>query len=344
MKKLTDKDYQYILAGANLLGTGGGGTILSGRLLTKRISKPVQLISFSELKATELVSTVFGIGGKGSCDPIIASQTAMALFQTIMKSRVSAIVPVETGAESIATVLFIASELDVPVVDGDIVGLRSSPEIYLETITLTNISRTPCVIADDKNNSAVLRNQKKPEAIEKFLRDFAVSVGGDAFVAGYPMIASTIKKVIARKSISTAMSTGILLSQLANRDIDLKTLCLFSEWQLIDTGKIVKTIISNTKGFVDGRYEIKSNNNVYTVIFRNENLVLLKNESVLVTCPDSISLLCMDSFEGVNNFEENEGKTVAILVKKAIPIWRTKKGKKLFSPKNLGLNYAQKLL
>jgi len=47
---------------------------------------------------------------------------------------------------------------------------------------------------------------------------------------------------------------------------------------------------------------------------------------------------------GINNFEDNTGKKVAILAKKAIPIWRTNKGKKLFSPKTLGFNYKQKLL
>lgn len=67
-------------------------------------------------------------------------------------------------------------------------------------------------------------------------------------------------------------------------------------------------------GFEQGEYQVKAKSKNYTVVYKNENLVLLKDSKVLVTCPDSISLLDLKSFEEINNFEDNIGKNVAILV------------------------------
>lgn len=344
MKVLRQKNYQSILDGANLLGTGGGGTISSGLSLTKKISKPIELISLNELKGNEIVCTVFGVGGKGSCNPLIASQNAMNIFQKILRKKISALIPVETGAESIGTVLFIASELNIPVLDSDIVGLRSSPEIYLETITLKGLSRTPCSIADDKGNSAVLLESKDLNQLEKFLRGFALSVGGDAFVAGYPLLAKDLLNTVPDGSISLAEQTGKKLKQLRKQTLSLEEFLKSEEWQLLGTGVIVGVKKDASQGFARGAYQIRNKNDSFFVVFKNENLVVLENEKVLLTCPDSINLLDLSTFKAINNFEDNKGKRVVILGKKAIPIWRTKEGKKLFSPKNLGFSYAQKLL
>lgn len=344
MKLLVQKDYRDILEGANLLGTGGGGTIAGGLSLIKKISKPIELLSLKELKSNETICTVFGVGGKENCDPLIASKTAMTVFEKILRKKISALIPVEAGAESIGTVLFIANELGIPVIDGDIVGLRSSPEIYLETITLANITRTPCVIADDKGTTEILKQEKNVTKVESFLRNFATKVGGDAFVAGYPMEAGKIKNVIAQCSITIAKETGRALEELRAGKLTLGSFCKKTGWKLIDIGKVVKKKSATQKGFIQGLYEIVAGYKIYTVVFKNENLVLLRNKKVILTCPDSISLLDLNRLEGVNNFEENRGKQVVILGKKAIPIWRTKEGKKLFSPKNLGFSYAQKLL
>lgn len=344
MKLLAQKDYQNILEGANLLGTGGGGTISNGLSLIKKISKPIELISLKELKSNETICTVFGVGGKENCDPLIASKTAMTVFKKILRKKVSALIPVEVGAESIGTVLFIASELGIPVIDGDIVGLRSSPEIFLETITLRGLSRTPCSIADDKGNSAVLLESKDLKQLEKFLRNFALSVGGDAFVAGYPLLIKDLWDTVPDGSISLAEETGKKLKQLRRQTLSFEEFLKNEEWQLLGTGIIVGVKKDASQGFTQGTYQIRNKNERFLVVFKNENLILLQNKKVILTCPDSISLLDLDRLAGVNNFEENRGKRVAILGKKAIPIWRTKEGKKLFSPKNLGFSYAQKLL
>lgn len=340
MKTISKTTWPTIISGANLLATGGGGTINGANKILTKIKKPVCLLSLSELKSTDLVCTVFGIGGRQNCDPVIASQRATSLFQKVLNNKISAIIPVETGAMAIANAMFIASELVIPLLDSDIVGLRSSPEVFLETITLANLSRTPLAIADDKENEAVLWKSENLEKLEQFLRNFAISAGGDAIIAGYPIKAKSLKEVVFNGSISVSLETGKLLDKLKSKKVNLNEFCKQLEWDLLGTGTIQKVEKDTSKGFSKGQYKINS----FDVVFKNENIVVLKEKQVTLTSPDSISLLNLSTFEGINNFEENSGKKVAILGKKAIPIWRTSQGKKLFSPKNLELPYKQKLL
>lgn len=344
MQILKQKYLKKIISGANFLGTGGGGTIAEAMPILKEIKKPVQLVSLNKLNKNDFLCTVFGVGAKQSCDSVIASKEAFWEFQKVCNKSFSAIVPVEVGTISIATSMLISSNLKIPILDSDIVGMRSSPEVFLETITLANLKRTPCVVCDSKGNKLVIRKEKSPKEIEKQLRKFAVFCGGDAFVAGYPLKVSLLKNVLPDGSITLSKKIGNEILKLKDKKINLDTFCQTINWQLIDFGTIKRIKKDSLKGFVKGRYEIESEKNIWTVIFKNENLVLLKNNKVILTCPDSISLLNLELFEGINNFENNKKKKVAILVKKAIPIWRTEKGKKLFSPKNLGINYRQILL
>ncbi len=344
MKKLTRNDWPYILSGANLLATGGGGTVAAGATIVKKIHRDVPLVSLKELRDSDVVCTVFGIGGKQNCNPTIASKRSFSLFQEIYKKRVAALVPVETGAMAIANTAFIADTLHLPLLDSDIVGLRSSPEVYLETITLANLSRTPCVIADDKGNSAALFETTSLEQLETFLRNFATSVGGDAFITGYPLKASQLKTVVSDGSISISRKNGNYLQMLRKSSISLERFCDELGWKLFDRASITTTTLSDTTGFAQGTYTIRSKEAEYRLFYKNENIVLLKNNTPLLTSPDSITLLDLKTFQGINNFEKNDGKMVAILGRKAIPIWRTKEGKKLFSPKRLGFPYRQKLI
>lgn len=344
MKTLKKESWKTIISGANLLGTGGGGTIKQALKILKKMQKPVNIADFADLKDEDIVCTVFGIGGKENCDPIVASRNAFNYFQKIINKKVSAIIPVEVGPMAIANAAFIAGELKMPLFDGDIVGLRSSPEVFLETITITSLDRTPCVIANDKGKFSILEKKISIEKMEEFFRNFAISSGGDAFVAGYPLKIKSLKKVIPQGSISVSKNTGLLLKKLKSKQINLIEFCKNTDWTLFGIGKIIDVQKNNSKGFCKGKYKIADKNGFFEVLFKNENLVLLRNNEVVLTCPDSISLLDLLSFKGINNFEENKNKEVAILGKKAIPIWRTIKGKKLFSPKNLGFNFSQKLL
>lgn len=345
MKTIQKKDFTNILEGANLLGTGGGGTIQEATLLLKQVTSSVKLVSLPELRKDDLICTIFGVGGKGNCDPVIASKAAFKLFQKTCTTKIKALIPVEVGTVGIATSFFIANKLQIPVLDSDIVGLRSSPEVFLETITLVSLTRTPCAVADSNGNSLVIMKSENVEKLETILRNFAAMAGGDAYVAGYPLLAKELINVTPFNSVSFAEEVGCGLQEMKEKNLSFIAFCKKFDMKLIlEKGIITKYEVVSKKGFEFGEYTIQAQKETYSIIVKNENIVLLKNGRVLITCPDSIYLLDLETIQGINNFEANTKKAVAILAKKAIPIWRTKEGRRLFSPKNLGLSYVQKLI
>lgn len=343
MKTINKNSWQAIIEGANLFGTGGGGTIRGAKEILEKISKPVMLISLDELSNNQLICAVFGVGGKQNCDPIISSRLAMQKFQQITQKKISTIVPVENGPMAIANAMFIASELGLPVLDSDIVGMRSSPEVYLETISIPNLRRTPCVISDGKNTKAILKNFSL-EQLEKVFRDFAVTSGGDAIVAGYPLLVKDVIDILPTRSITEAEKSGVFLNKVRQGKIKFETFCNNTQWEIIGKGGITNVEKDNTKGFSEGSYKIVSKKDTFTVFFKNENLVVLKGKKIVLTCPDSISLINTTSWQALNNFNRNTNQQIIILGRKAIPIWRKEKGKNLFAPRNLGLPYKQVLL
>ena len=346
MKTLSKKDLTNLIIGSTLLSTGGGGSFLSAKKLTGKIKKIPKLAGLDELKDDSLVVTVFGVGGKENCNPAVTSKIALRSFENIFRKKIAAIIPVEIGPLATIVGVFAASVNNLPVLDADIVGFRSSPEVFLETITMANLSREPSVIANDKGDILILYKSKNIKTTEDIFRNFAALSGGDAFVAGYPLTVKQIRSVVANGSIRASIKIGGQLSLLKRNKISLSDFCRKNGFKILGEGKIVKEEKIVKKGFSFGKLQIinKAAKTNFQIFTKNENIVLLKNKRVILTVPDSICLLNKKTLTGILNFENNLGKEVFILGRKAISIWRTKKGEKLFSPKNLGFAFKQKLL
>lgn len=342
MKKLTRSELTDFLTGSTILSTGGGGSYASAVKLLKKSS--VSLVPLEDLDPEGIVCTVFGVGGKQVNDPVKSIKLAYEVFQKISKDKIVAIIPVEIGPLASAIGIYFASKLGLPVVDADIVGMRSSPEVFLETITLKNLKREPTVIANEKS-AAVLYESSSYKFTEDFLRNFAVLSGGDAFVMGYPLKVKQIKGVVGEGSITQSIGIGKSLENFKSGKTNLNGFCRKNQLVNLGEGQIVKEEKNDEKGFTQGEYVIQlSSRKTGKVILKNENVVVLIDGKVVVTTPDLICLLNTETYIGVENFSKNNGKKVAILARKAIPIWRTSQGRKLFSPQNLGLPFKQKLL
>lgn len=340
--KLRKNELKNILLGVSLLGTGGGGRFDMAQKILQKISKPVQLRSVDELKDNDFIATVFMVGGlKKKGDATKGAKKSIELLQKILNKKIKYLVPVEIGPTAVLDLLYIASEMNLPVIDGDFVGFRSAPEIYVEAITLNNVNRLPIAVVNLEGDSLVLYKTSSIQSLETILRDFSARSKSQVYVAGYPVTKNQIKNYFGKGSVSFSQQVGkCLIGKKDNLLPSLKD----KGFIFIDSGRIINQEGSDNKGFTSGKLLIKAAKNIYEVIYKNENIVLLKNKIVLVTSPDSIILLDLVSKVGINNGDNNRNKEVYIFVRKAIPVWRTKKGRQLFSPKNLGLEYKQKLL
>lgn len=327
--QLTKQQLRKIIEGSTILGTGGGGRYDSALSTIKNLAA-VELINYEDLQPNDIVITAYGAGGltkpKSTEE---AMSRGLKLLQEQVGQPIKAIVPVEIGPYSLAAAFEIASKLGVPVVDGDLVGFRSVPEIFIELVTLADLGRCPLVFGNNEGDTLLLDTVSSAERLEEIVRTFANGSKSNTFVLGYPYTKVQLNSCLAKGSVSYCQS---LMEELP------------PEFHLIGRGTVGKDSKQEVDGFTKGYLTIQDDGSVYRIEFKNEYLVLLKNREVVLTCPDLICVIDQKTGLGLNNGDDNTGQEVLIYVKPAVEQWLTKEGLALFSPRKLGLNYSQKVL
>ena len=343
MKQLNlTSEINSLVVGSTFLGTGGGGdpkeSLEMYKIMVKNNKLP-KLVAIDQFKESDLFVTAFAVGSiSAKSDPSKPIQKAFKVLSKQLNGQIKAIIPVEIGPKSVAMAFYLASILDLPVLDADIVGGRSTPEVFLETITLFNIPRTPLVVANDKLETSTLINSVSFEKEEQFLRSFAAKSGNLAYVVGYPMSKQIIEKSIETETISEAITIGESLSdnKLNSLKKNFKTKKLFE-------GKIEKIITEDDKGFSKKWLTISNGKNQAKIFIKNENLILWIDDKVALTCPDLIILLDQKN-QPIYNLNLINGLKVKVIGMKSRNLWRSKDGLKLFSPKVFGFGFETVLL
>lgn len=345
MKILTTNDLKLLVRGTSLLSTGGGGSVSDGMKLVSATTANPKLVDMDALAPNDTLLTIFGVGGRVSSDPVQSCKAALSAYKILFNIDPSAIIPVEIGPLSTLVPITIGTDLGIPIANADIVGNRAAPEVYLETISIPDLSRLPCVVANDKGDTIAITGARSIEQIEFIMRDFAIRSGGDAYVVGYPLVVSQIQNIVGKDSISDAITIGKALDNCSNNNVTIEQFCNKFDFTLLAKGTVIRQQTRIENGFTVGTMTITSTKSEkYKVYIKNENIVLTKNNHVVTTVPDLICVLDTQSYIGLSSYEQNKGRQVAILARKPAPIWYTKKGIQLFSPKTLKLPFSQKTL
>jgi DUF917 family protein len=342
--QLTTSQLADFLVGSTILCTGGGGPYPEAQQLLKNVTS-VELIDLADLPDDAIVFTAFGVGGSVAVDPVASVKLALQEFNKLFPTPPAAIIPVEVGPLSTATSFFIANAVNTPVVNADIVGFRSSPEVFLETITLKNLDREPCVVSNG-HAVATLHRTSSHTFTEQFLRQFAVASGGEAYVVGYPLRVKDIRNLVGEGSIQLSIDIGTSISELQRGQLSLAAFCQRHGFELLTTGTISDDQKNVSGGYTTGKMVIQADNqDQFEVYYKNENIVVMKNDDCLVTAPELITVLNLETHLGINNYlPQPTGTSVALMARKAFAVWRTPQGRELFSPKKLGFVFPQKLL
>lgn len=342
MKKIIPSDVTHLLTGALFYGTGGGGNPIRAKQIMQSLSQNnalPALIGPKDLNTLGVCITGFPVGGLRA--DIISNEllrTMLARYQTMFDQSVQAIIPVEIGPLSLAVSMELGSILRLPVVDADVVGGRSTPEVFLETITLFSIPRTPMLVFNAKGNYKTLTKNVSCQREEQFLRSFAVKSGGFAYVFGYPLTKRVILRSVTQSTVSQAMRVGSLIRRkmLSKNLTKIGATTLFS-------GTISSIKLMKQSGFSSKFVEIKNGKQKAKVYIKNENIILWINDKVSLTCPDLLVLMNNDYFP-VFNEDLRVNMQVSVLGVKSVPLWKTPKGKKLFHPSLFGFKIPQVLL
>ena len=362
MKTLTEQDIDDFLAGAEILGTGGGGGIEWARGMLKYIDehgKRITLINPSEVPADDLVVGAAGVGGgvtKDVRDKIQKKFGKMPQLQDFMKTallsekmmaghmgeNISAFLAFELGCGNTMLPACVAAMNDKPVVDGDCNG-RAVPEIELCTLNVKGFPFTPIAIVTPWMETMMVTRVVDYSRAEDVCRYIAVASGGSCMTMGAPIRGRDLPNSIVKGTLSGSIRLGKAIREARDKGKDpVEAAVKAVKGHLLFKGKVTGFTRDERGGFMWGehRYEGVDDHrgHKFRVWFKNENMISWLDDKPCVTGPDSLCVLDAETGRGLSNWGTDfaEGRKTAVIGIKADGIWRTPEGLKIFNPGHFG--------
>lgn len=346
MRLLHQREIEDIATGSAVLGTGGGGDPYLGKLAALQAihqKGPLQLVKIDELDDDDLVVFPFGIG---SPVPFLERLTldkelkvAYEAMQRWMGRKVGAIMSAEIGGMNSVVPFAVASQLDLPVIDGDGMG-RAYPEIQLTTFTLYGHGAAPIVVGDSRGNAVVINSIDNFWA-ERLARPAAIEFGAIAGGWAFPITVGDLKEAAVLDTVTYAEEIGKAIrdAQTTHRDpIDAVTR-VTNGFRLFN-GRIVDVIRKQERGWTLGETTISGVDEfagrTMTVRFQNEHLVVIENDEIIVSVPDLIAILDTERGDPITTENLRYGFRVSILGIPCDEKWRTPAGIELGGPRHFG--------
>ncbi|MBI5619547.1 DUF917 domain-containing protein [Candidatus Gottesmanbacteria bacterium] len=341
MRAIKKTDIPAIVEGSLFYGTGGGGDPARAQAIWERLARQKRLPAIYTLSefSNGICVTAFPVGGlKVQSISTKCITAALATLQKRLAVPIVGIIPVEIGSLPLALSAEVAALLNLPLVDADFVGGRSTPEVFLETITLFDIPRTPLVVVNRRGDVATLEKASSPVAEEEFLRTFSTMTEGFAYVFGYPISIAQAKRAVTQNTVSQALNMGNEIGKNSLRKAVIRL-----GGRVFCTGTILAIDTIDNPGFSAQMVVIKTSRGKCRIFTKNENMIFWMNDKPILTCPDLIILLD-ENDRPLFNQSICIGKTVSVVGMPAASLWRTTKGKKLFCPRVFGFKFDTVLL
>ncbi|TDM08006.1 MAG: DUF917 domain-containing protein [Ideonella sp. MAG2] len=339
-------DLEAIAIGAALYGTGGGGDPHIGKLLAQRAVRqhgPTRLITLDELDDEQLIISVAMIGAPAvmlerlaETGPLI---TALRVLEEKLGRRAAALFSVEVGGLNSVIPFSVATQLKLPLVDGDTMG-RAFPQLDMTLANLQGISATPLALADEKGNHLLMHAIDNPH-LEKFARSITMDMGGSCYSAMYSMTVAQAKTCLVQGSISMTQRAGqALFAARANHLDPVSELlrvthghCLF-KGKVIDLQRQIDGRLSKGEATIAGLDEHAERR--ASLLYQNEFLMARSGDKVLASTPDLICVVDLETGEPITAEQVRYGLRVAVLGLPCVPQWRSSAALQLVGPRAFG--------
>ena len=341
-----------LVVGTTILGTGGGGNPETGRKTLENdleVGRKLRVVDLDEISDDALIVSPYYIGSiapgvKANKQVTISDPFAVALesVERHFKRKVAATVASELGGGNTAAALHVASGLNIPIVDGDLLG-RAGPELHQSTAHIFDASMAPSAVVSETGNLVFIERYADIDDYEALARYVAVISGGHAAVVDTPLTKPTALKVVIRGTVSKSIAIGKAVRE-ANRDgtdpVEASRRVL-GGW-LIFRGSVEKYEWKNERGFLFSEVCLSGKDEWRGRTFRswikNEHIFAWLDTKPIVMPPDLIMFLDKNGY-GVTNDTLKQGLEVSIIASKAPEVWRSENGLKLFGPRHFGLDY-----
>jgi hypothetical protein len=346
-KRVIDVDHLPVLArGCAVLGAGGGGDPLIGVLMAREAilrHGPVPLLDLDDLPADGLVLPCGLVGA-----PTVAIEKLenggegvrlVEEVEALTGRTVVAVMPFEIGGSNGLIPLTWAARLGLPYVDADGMG-RAFPTMPQMTMNLAGVSSSPCLLADERMNTLVIRADSVSWT-ERLLRATVDAFGGAGVAALYLMDVETARRATVRGSVSRAMKLGAAIMSGEENPID----ALVGEVGAVELirGKVVDVERQVTGGFVRGSAIVEDAvdpSRLLRLEIQNENLAAFEDGEVRACVPDIITVLDAHNGEPIVTERLRYGQRVSVIAFPGPDIWHTPEGLALVGPQAFGFRFS----
>ncbi len=337
MKQFDTYDYEKlvdVIYGATFYGAGGGGSISNGMDLLETFPKTVELQVYplSEMESDEYSVMAAGLGSplamkeKGFGPEAISVVKGMIKVAEDAGKKVSYIYSGEQGGFNTMVPIYAALHAGLPLLDLDGNG-RAVPELNTGLLPINDIPIDPLVLAN-ANGDIVIGHPKDPldsVACETIARSICMAYGMSVGFSTWMMNKADHKKASAVGQISLAQKVGAILRDKGTNKENLskKLTTEGVKHKVFATGKISKIDVSVENGFDFGKTVITADDGtVYTVDFKNENLIIRNAEGkALLVVPEIITIIDTDTMKPLSNADTKEGQSVMLLGVRAPKRW-----------------------
>jgi len=344
---------ENLVVGATIFGTGGGGNPQTGRATLHSdlaAGRNLRVIPLDEIDDDALVVSPYYVGSvaPGAMEPkkgVIQDpfKVGFEFLERYFKRKIAGTVASELGGGNTPAALHVAAQLDIPLVDGDLLG-RAGPELHQSTAHLFGASMAPSVVVTASGNVVFIESYADIDDYEALARYVSVIAGGHAAVIDTPLTKPAASKVVIRGTISKSIAVGKAVREAQRNGGDaIEAARRAIDGWLIFKGAVEKHTWRDEKGFLLAEITLKGSDRWKGKHLRswikNEHILGWIDDKPAVMPPDLIIFLDHRGY-GVTNNLLKLGLEVSVLAAKAPDVWRTEKGLEFFGPEHFGFEYS----
>ena len=341
--------------GAAVLGTGGGGDPLIGRLLVEQAldeGLQVDVVTLDELDDDSLVISTAMMGAPTVVvEKIPAGDEALVSLrelETLLGRPADAIIPMECGGLNSMIPLLTAARAGVPVVDADGMG-RAFPELQMQTFSVYGVPGSPMAVTNEHGHTVIVKTGEDNRQMEVFARAATVAMGGVAYIAEFAMSGAEARRTAVPRTLTLAQGIGRVLRETRSRHGDpFEALSAHLSatsngmGRILISGKVTDVERSVAGGWTHGSVAITTfdGRSSMRIEFRNENLVARRDGEVVAIVPDLISILDAETAAPINTEAVRYGQRVTVFGMSTPAMMRSPQALQVFGPAAFGLDDA----
>lgn len=353
MKVLDRIEIADLVAGATILGTGGGGDPGSGMKAVMEqhdLGRKLVLATLEELGEDDVIASPYFVGSVApaaeSSTPVTVQDPvadAVELLEGKLGRKLAATVATELGGGNTAASLAISAKLGIPMVDGDLMG-RAGPELHQSTLHIFGFHMTPAAVVSKSGNRILVDRTAGIDDYEAIARHASVVSGGHVAVVDSPLSIPEAKRCVVPLTVSKCIAIGKSRREAVGEGRDpVKAITgMLDNGKRLFEGRVSKYSWKDERGFLFGECTVEGAGpwagRTLRSWIQNEHIMCWIDNKPAVLPPDLIIFLDPATGQGITNDRLAEGSNVVALGSSIPRLWRSEKGLSLFGPRRFGFS------